>query len=108
MWPQLALALAGTLMQRKEEKDVYQQSLQQRADAVQQGIASRRASRAGDSGYMQQALSMPTVNKPESHAFQALAQVGSALASQKAEPGAMMRDDNEDGYLPTRMHRSEF
>jgi len=102
------MALAGTLMQRKEEKDAYQRALQERGDAAEQQIAARRAARAGDSGYMQQALGMPTVRRPDSQAFQTLSQVGAALASQEKEPGAMFRDDNEDGYLPTRMHRSEF
>ena len=53
---QLGIALVGGIMQKKEQEAALENARHQHAGQVEMDIAAKRASRAGDSGYMQQAL----------------------------------------------------
>lgn len=103
MWPQLAMALASTLLQKQQEKRAYQQAQHQRQFDVENAIAARRSARAGDSGYTQSALAIPTVKRPESNAGQVLSQLGQALASQSSES-----DTPTKGYDASKPFGSRF
>lgn len=53
---QLGIALVGGIMQKKEQEAALANARHQHAGQIEMDIAAKRASRAGDSGYMQQAL----------------------------------------------------
>ena len=84
----LAAALISKKMQDQEQKSAYEEELRREAAAAQARIADRRAQRAGDSGYMQQAAgSMLSYSKPQpSQSGPMLAQIGGALMSQRSAP----------------------
>lgn len=84
----LAAALLSKKEQDMEQKSVYEEELRREAAAAQARIADRRAQRAGDSGYMQQAAnSIGQFSKPQpSNSGAMLAQVGGALMSQRKPP----------------------
>jgi glucose dehydrogenase len=88
MWPALVMALVGAKMQNDKQKAAYRHAQKQQLAGVEQDIAARRASRAGDSGYMQAAMSgmQGGQGMPPSASGPMLASIGSALASQTPEP----------------------
>lgn len=90
MWPAIVAALVGRKLQRDEENAQRRQASKMQLAKAMEAIAAQRASRAGDSGYMQTGISgfsgMPMGPRSSGNAM--LAQVGSALMSQDAEPSA--------------------
>lgn len=53
---QLGVALAGGIMQKKAQDAALANARHQHEGQIEMDIAAKRAARAGDSGYMQQAL----------------------------------------------------
>lgn len=93
----LAAALVSKKMQDQEQKSVYEEELRREEAAAQARIADRRAQRAGDSGYMQSAAnSIGQFSKPQpSNSGPMLAQVGSALMSQRKAPDTNQIEGNK-------------
>jgi len=86
----LGLALVASKMQNDEARKQHQRAQQQQLDQTLASIANKRASRAGDSGYMQTAMSGMDggPSKPRSVSGPMLTQLGVSLMSQDPEPKA--------------------
>jgi hypothetical protein len=87
---QLGIALVGGIMQKKEQEAALANARHQHAGQIEMDIAAKRAARAGDSGYMQQALGgaaqMP--KRPPSVFPGVVAGMGTALLGYNGGSGA--------------------
>lgn len=88
---QLGLALVSAKMQSDEARKQHERAQQQQLDQTLAGIDAKRASRAGDSGYMQTAISGmdASPSRPKSAAGPMLAQLGTAMLAQSPEPNSV-------------------
>ena len=100
---QLGIALAAGIYQDQRDKAEHKKARGEHARKLQRSIMDRRAARAGDSGYMQQALggmeSAP--KKPPSQLGNTLAGVGMALLNRQEQPNGF-QDVSQPG-LPERV-----
>lgn len=104
---QLGMALLSKKMQDDDADRAYRLNQEKQLEAVKQGIADRRAARAGDAGYMQQAMAGMNggPSRPDSGSRQMLAQLGAAILSHQDTP------DDERLYgtnAQTKLRRSDF
>ena len=85
---QLGLALVSSKLQRDEAKSSHENAQRKHFASVLADIDAKRAARAGDSGYMQQAVGgmTNTPTAPRGAGRQTLANLGAALMSQRDAP----------------------
>lgn len=86
---QLGIALAAGVAQKVAADKKYKQDSEQHQQDIVTGIMDKRASRAGDAMYMQQALhgAKSAPKKPESPIGPLAANVGMALLNRAEMPG---------------------
>jgi uncharacterized protein HemY len=84
----LAASLVAKKLQDNDQKNAYMQEMRREEAETQMEIAAQRAHRAGDAGYMQTAARgiVGYSQMPPQKSGQMLAQVGTALASQRDAP----------------------
>lgn len=100
----LVMALASKKLQDDEQKRAYMHQLDQNEAATKMSIDARRASRAGDSGYMQAAMSgaagYPQMGPSQNGPF--IAGVASALMKQRDAPAAASAATANAPSMPTQ------
>lgn len=83
----LAMSLVSAKMQKDEERKARAHAREMNLSQTLADINARRAARAGDSGYMQQAVGGSVSQGPQrSSVGPMLAGIGQAILSQDAEP----------------------
>lgn len=87
---QLGITLAAGLLQKKAADDEHNRNKANHFAETRASIMDRRAARAGDSGYMQQAINAAKhqPEKPDSGVGNTLAGMGMALLNRQETPDA--------------------